>query len=459
MSAPRIAPTAHPLADAEARERIVRDRTRSLSIDAGAGTGKTRLLVERVLERVAQGGDLRRLAIITFTRKAASELQRRIRTELAKRAGERRFEEALAQLEQAPIGTTDSFCRGLLADVALEAGVSPGFAVADEVAASAIRDTAWSRLLARSTPAHEDLAARLREAAVHLRDVRRVAEAVLDHRDLVIPHFDAPVPEPLLPACRAACEELERVARWCTDPNDYLLVRIRAAIAAVHQASSLPPREGDTFFLELRGKKFGSKSLGKKERWGGTARKEEAMNALERLDSLAESFVKARSTHLAAQAIAWIREYADEVAAAKRERAVLDFRDLALVTRDLLRSNERLLRSPADRDRLPSRRGSPRPGRPHRLATRSGQAPSRRRPEAVDLPFPACGHRALRARAGRSRRTWRRRNDRHELPVPARDSRIRERGLLSMDGAAARSGNPGALHSARSGSRSRRGSD
>ncbi len=342
MSAPRTAPAALPLADAEARERIVKDRTRSLSIDAGAGTGKTRLLVKRVLERVAQGGDLRRLAIITFTRKAAAELQRRIRTELAKRAGEQRFEEALAQLEQAPIGTTDSFCRGLLADVALEAGISPGFAVADEVAASAIRDHAWSRLLARSTPAHEDLVARLREAAVHLREVRRVAEAVLDHRDLVIPNFEAPAPEPLLPACRAACEELERVSKWCTDPNDNLLVRIRAAIAAVRQASSLPPREGDAFLLELRGNKFGHKSAGKKDWWGGAARKEEAANALERLDALAERFVEVRSTHLAAQAIAWIREYADEVAAAKRERAVLDFRDLALVTRDLLRSNERL---------------------------------------------------------------------------------------------------------------------
>ena len=66
----------------EAQARAVEHRGGSLLISAGAGSGKTRVLVERLLLRIAQGGDLDRFLIITYTRAAAAELRGRILTAL-----------------------------------------------------------------------------------------------------------------------------------------------------------------------------------------------------------------------------------------------------------------------------------------------------------------------------------------------------------------------------------------
>ena len=72
------------LADAAARERAVTDLATDLLVEAGAGSGKTSLLVERLLQAtLVDGLPLSRLAAITFTRKATAEMQNRLAHELA----------------------------------------------------------------------------------------------------------------------------------------------------------------------------------------------------------------------------------------------------------------------------------------------------------------------------------------------------------------------------------------
>ena len=121
----------------------VRDFRSNLALTAGAGAGKTTTLVEfyvsLVLGEVGDLGsiDCSRILAVTYTNKAAQELKDRIRQAMTERlnaaAGDQadRLAQELDRLEQAPVGTIHGFCSGLLREHALEAGIDPGFVIAE----------------------------------------------------------------------------------------------------------------------------------------------------------------------------------------------------------------------------------------------------------------------------------------------------------------------------------------
>jgi ATP-dependent helicase/nuclease subunit A len=132
-----------PPEDQEQRYAAIHERERNVVIEAGAGTGKTSTLVQRLLELVAplDGGPamrLSRVAAITFTRKAAGELGLRIRESLlAALADEplttprrQRLRQALGDLDTAWVGTIHSFADRLLRLNPAEAGLSPNYEIA-----------------------------------------------------------------------------------------------------------------------------------------------------------------------------------------------------------------------------------------------------------------------------------------------------------------------------------------
>jgi len=143
---------------AGARDRITSAHGETLFVEAGAGTGKTRQLVERVVALVATGWltSVASLAAITFTENAAAELRTRIREALEDAAtpgshwqdAEReRCARALTGLDDAAITTLHAFAARLLADAPLEAGLPPAFKVADAVSAGIERDRWWQARL------------------------------------------------------------------------------------------------------------------------------------------------------------------------------------------------------------------------------------------------------------------------------------------------------------------------
>ncbi len=122
--------------DREERRKAVESR-RNLAVTAGAGTGKTTLLVSKVLQKVlVEGVDVRRILALTFTEKAANEMRQRIRAGLEK-AGR------TEGLERAEIGTIHSFCAHVLREFPVEAGVAPDFRVDEGPAFDRLFDRAW----------------------------------------------------------------------------------------------------------------------------------------------------------------------------------------------------------------------------------------------------------------------------------------------------------------------------
>lgn len=129
------------LADQKARDLIRTALDSTLVVEAAAGTGKTTELVNRIISILAEGRTtVERIVAVTFTDKAAGELKLRLRTGLEEgrtRAGNdtrRQFniEQAIAHLEEARAGTIHSFCADLLRERPLEAQVDPQFEPMDE---------------------------------------------------------------------------------------------------------------------------------------------------------------------------------------------------------------------------------------------------------------------------------------------------------------------------------------
>ena len=139
------------LRDDAARARIRDDTGSTLFVEAGAGSGKTAKLVDRVITLVLRDGvPLSQIAAVTFTEKAGAELRDRLRGEFetvwrAEEALSReRAEQALDDLDAAAIGTLHSFAQRILTEHPIEAGLPPLIEVLDEVASSVAFEERWA---------------------------------------------------------------------------------------------------------------------------------------------------------------------------------------------------------------------------------------------------------------------------------------------------------------------------
>jgi ATP-dependent exoDNAse (exonuclease V) beta subunit len=240
--------------DQAARDAIVHERAANVAVVAGAGTGKTKTIIDRAAELLAPSTpavaalSIQRMALITFTRRAAGELRFRIREHLLRQLERwarldatraRRLRDALANLDAAFIGTIHGFADRLLRLRPVEAELSPAYALMDDNA-ELVRETFWRLRRAAEAgtlPAELGSAARsldatlLDEAAETLRAAARAGlqmeraegpygplasvEAILarmiDTRDIAVEL--SVLPDPQLAAARAAADRFAAMVR------------------------------------------------------------------------------------------------------------------------------------------------------------------------------------------------------------------------------------------------------
>ena len=130
----------------------------SYVIEASAGTGKTTQLVQRIVDVIAAGADVERIAAVTFTVAAAGEMKLRIGEKL-EQAG---HAHAVRRLERAFVGTIHAFCANMLRQRPVEAGVDPGFeelAEPERVFANVFHPWLQERLSESSPVLHRTFAA------------------------------------------------------------------------------------------------------------------------------------------------------------------------------------------------------------------------------------------------------------------------------------------------------------
>src|SRR5581483_3429260 len=112
-------------------------------VSAGAGTGKTTVLVERFARAVDAGLDVGSILVITYTDRAAAELRGRIRARLAQLGRP----ELVRELDGAWISTIHGFCTRLLRQYPFAAGLDPRFRVLEESQAAVLRVEAFDEAL------------------------------------------------------------------------------------------------------------------------------------------------------------------------------------------------------------------------------------------------------------------------------------------------------------------------
>ncbi|MGI5977899.1 MAG: UvrD-helicase domain-containing protein [Oscillospiraceae bacterium] len=171
------------------QQNAVRARGGSVLVSAAAGSGKTRVLTERLARWVtdpADPHDVGEFLVITYTRAAAAELRGRILAELQKRAAEdpqnKRLRRQVSLCCRAPIGTIHSFCADVLREFGHEIGLTPDFRVGDEDKCLELRTKALDKTLEAAYANIEkdaDFAA-LVDSVGAGRDDRRLEDAVLD---------------------------------------------------------------------------------------------------------------------------------------------------------------------------------------------------------------------------------------------------------------------------------------
>ena len=233
------------LPDAAARQEITGRLDRTLFVEAGAGSGKTHCLVDRVVATVLSPDPaiaLRHMAAVTFTEKAGAELRDRLRNafetalETAEPGSQRavRAAGALDDLDAAAIGTLHSFAERILGEHPVEAGLPPLIEVRDEVASGVAFDNRWTvlRTTLLDDPALAPALLLAMSAGMRLDDLRSMALAFNDNWDLLEPRVLA-TPAPGLPPVEVAglITEARRLAGLrdqCTDDDDMFLPSLDA---------------------------------------------------------------------------------------------------------------------------------------------------------------------------------------------------------------------------------------
>ena len=345
--------------DQSHRDRIVKVRDTNQFVEAGAGSGKTRALVDRVEALVLDDAiPLEHLAAITFTEKAAAELRDRVRQRFEATAHDStvvddpqrrdRAAEALLQLDGAAIGTLHSFAQRLLGEHPVEAGLPPGVDVLDEISSQVEFEQRWQvfldALLDDDTMAHTLLC--LEACGVRLDDLRSLTVQMADNWDLVEERldFDAPTPPTFdRSGLLTRIDDILELGQYAAH-DDSLLARFpdlrdnRADLAGALDDIDALAIATDMGSARKATRTIRVSNKGNKHKWTIDVADVRAAFAdlIAACDDAVAEVTTAALAHMAARLGRFVLDTAEE----RREIGRLEFHDLLVRARRLLRSPE-----------------------------------------------------------------------------------------------------------------------
>jgi ATP-dependent exoDNAse (exonuclease V) beta subunit len=331
-SAAKVAPRQEPTPEQAA---AIAARGKDVLLEAGAGTGKTGVMVDRYCKLVCDSG-LSPDAILafTFTEKAAAELRQRIRAELARRAerGSERAATVLAGIGGAWITTIHGFCNRVLAAHPVAAGIDPGFRVLDAPETARVAREAFDDALvefigdgsAQGGPVQGDAAREETVAAYDIEGLRAAIVGVHDElrsRGIARPELPEPLPSDPEAAIRRVVEATDECLRELKEGDGKRELPERALARLT--ASGPPPTLDELRALATTSK---AKALG--------PYKEAIDAAVARTAEAGEGGVV--YGHLREL----LRLFSARFQAAKERRAGIDFEDLQILAARLLERAE-----------------------------------------------------------------------------------------------------------------------
>ncbi len=346
---------------------IASELERNVVVEAAAGTGKTTEMVRRMVALIAAGrATVDRIVAMTFTEKAAGEMKLKIRSQLegarqessAGSAERERLESAIAHLEEAWVGTIHGFCAEILRERSVEAGVDPGFEVLDErdarrLFARSFRQWFEETLYAPTEGVRRSLRRRGRDDDDDpVRRLERAAWQLAEWRDLSAPWRRPPFRrEAEVDALVEQIHAFADLSARCARPKDDVLYLdtepARAMSQELRRAERVRPRDHDGIEAELVGlpgrragkERFGEPRTGRGAAYGPDVSRAAVQAAHASLVVALKTFAVAADADLAACLHRELNGVLGRYQEAKLSRGRVDYLDLLLSARDLVRDH------------------------------------------------------------------------------------------------------------------------
>ena len=349
---------AEKLVDQEERDRAAKDLSQSYIVEASAGTGKTTVLVTRIINLI-RGGEagLEEVVAITFTEKAAAELKVKLRQELERTPANtsefdecQRIAEAISDLERMQVTTIHSFCASLLRERPVEAGLDPNFEVADDLTASLVQADVWEEWLEKQMDANDPALRRAVLAGITPEQMHKISLSMLENRDVLqylpaSPSFEEmeKAVGQFVKAFEEGLDSLNHLIQYCKDPEDRAFLKIEELNEKLKKLELISEREEKGIFI-FKEISIGSGNIGNKKKW----KSEEHLKKVKgHFRSLSEALTKTRAaiaesivTELANRLTSYVEVYEE----AKKERNFLDFHDLLIFARNMLKKHPEVRR-------------------------------------------------------------------------------------------------------------------
>lgn len=135
------------------QKQAINSSGHNILVSASAGSGKTSVLVERVIQKIINGEDVDRLLVVTFTEAAASEMKERIRAAIVKKINEvsdielqNHFSMQLNKLNNANISTLHAFCMSIIRNYYYIIDLDPTFRIMDPTESELLKESVWADL-------------------------------------------------------------------------------------------------------------------------------------------------------------------------------------------------------------------------------------------------------------------------------------------------------------------------
>ena len=340
--------------DHGARHTIRTEFRDTLFVEAGAGTGKTTALVARVVHLVATGHlpSMSQLAAITFTENAAAELRNRIRQglqpdERGRYAGFEYDDEARARLalgfatlDDAVLTTLHGFASRILSESSLEAGLPPGFSVADARGGGEDEERSWSDFvdgLLDDQTVRDHLLCGL-TLGLKLGDLRAVATALGGSWDRLRPRPLVVRPLPAISAAEALVHLRDALAgdgRW---PDDDLGRHLDGPIRSL--VVELTSLDHPLDLLEALDRAEITCSGGRAPDWTAAGLdKPTIVQALKNADLARERVVRDVGAAVTESLAALVQDWLLAESVRRQNTGALGYHDLLVLARDVLKAD------------------------------------------------------------------------------------------------------------------------
>jgi ATP-dependent exoDNAse (exonuclease V) beta subunit len=348
-------PETLPLVDDEARRRIGSDDlAETLFVEAGAGSAKTTVLVDRVVNLVLQRGvRLSSIAAITFTEAAAAELRDRIRERFERRSKDDAVHrqaclDAVADADRAAITTLHGFALRILNEHPMAAGLPPRVQILDEVSSQLAQEQRWVQFVdgLHADAAHEPLLLRAHLTGVMLEQrypnqitlaqvTARLAQS-WDRLELIAVEEHGALAPIDFGAFDAAVDALAAARDDCIDDGDRLWVHLGQVLEDMRAVSAI---EDPLIRLErLRGVEWKKSTYGATAAWGCDPKTIRAL--VDAVNEAAKQVIRTEADQVLRRLLPMVAKEILRAAEDRRLEGRLEFHDLLVLAGRVLRSSE-----------------------------------------------------------------------------------------------------------------------